>query len=61
MGSGVCSVSLSRQVQAVDELLHATGTGGFAIATKTFPLSEVEAVWTMDGGVPRTVFLVDTD
>lgn len=61
MGSGIGSVPLSRQVQAVDELLHATVPGGFAIATKTVLLSEVEAVWTMDAGVPRTVFLVGTE
>lgn len=61
MGSGIGSVPLHRQVQAVDELLQATIPNGFAIATKTVPLSEVEAAWASDTGIPRTVFLVGTE
>ena len=61
MGSGIGSVPLHRQVQAIDELLQATLPGGFEIATQTVPLSEVEAVWATGAGIPRTVFLVGTE
>jgi NADPH:quinone reductase-like Zn-dependent oxidoreductase len=61
MGSGIGSVPLHRQVQAIDELLQATVLRGFEIETKTVPLSEVEAVWTTDAGIPRTVFIIGTE
>ena len=45
MGSGIGSVPLDRLVHAIGELLHATGPGGFQIAAKTVPLSDVEQAW----------------
>jgi NADPH:quinone reductase-like Zn-dependent oxidoreductase len=58
MGSGIGSVPLQRQVQAIDELMQAALPNGFAIATKTVPLSEVEAAWATGAAIPRTVFLI---
>jgi NADPH:quinone reductase-like Zn-dependent oxidoreductase len=59
MGSGVGSIPLSRLVDAVGELLKATGPGGFRIATKTVPLSEVEQAWPDDDSTRRTVLTVE--
>jgi NADPH:quinone reductase-like Zn-dependent oxidoreductase len=56
MGSGIGSISLDRIVSSIDDLMKATVPGGLAIETKTFPLSEVEHVWTMANNMPRTVF-----
>ncbi len=56
MGSGMGSIRIDRIVKSIDELLRATIPGGFEIATKTFPLSEVENVWAAAGGMPRIVF-----
>ena len=39
---------------AVYDTVHLPG--GFEIATKTFPLSEVEQVWATAENMPRTVF-----
>jgi hypothetical protein len=36
--------------------MQAALPGGFEIATKTFPLSEVEQVWATAENMPRTVF-----
>ena len=56
MGSGIGSIPLDRLVKSVQELMLAAIPAGFAIATKTFPLSEVETVWDTAGSVPRVVF-----
>jgi NADPH:quinone reductase-like Zn-dependent oxidoreductase len=56
MGSGIGSVPLDRMVQSINELMKATVRGGFEIQTKTFPLSEVEKVWTTADNMPRAVF-----
>ena len=61
MGSGIGSVPLHRQMQAIDELLTATLPGGFEISTRTVPLPNIEAAWTTDAGIPRTVILVGTE
>ena len=56
MGSGIGSISMDRFVRSIEELMHATVPGGFEIATRTFPLSEVEQVWARANSMPRTVF-----
>jgi NADPH:quinone reductase-like Zn-dependent oxidoreductase len=58
MGSGIGSIPVERIVKSIDDLLHATVSGGFEIATKTFPLSEVEHVWDAPNSMPRTVFRI---
>jgi NADPH:quinone reductase-like Zn-dependent oxidoreductase len=58
MGSGIGSVPVDRLVKSIDDVMKATVPGGFAIATKTFPLSEVEQVWTAPDSKRRIVFLV---
>jgi NADPH:quinone reductase-like Zn-dependent oxidoreductase len=56
MGSGIGSVPVDRMVKSIDDLMKATVPGGFEIETKTFPLSEVEKVWTTADNMPRAVF-----
>jgi NADPH:quinone reductase-like Zn-dependent oxidoreductase len=56
MGSGIGSIPVDGLVKSIDELMLATVPGGFEIATKTFPLSEVEHVWAAANGMPRVVF-----
>jgi len=58
MGSGIGSVGVDGLVKATAELMEAAVPGGFAILTKTFPLSEVERVWGAGDGMPRAVFQV---
>jgi NADPH:quinone reductase-like Zn-dependent oxidoreductase len=59
MGSGIGSISLDRLLNAVDGVLRATIHGGFKIAYKSVPLSEVEQAWPKDDSTRRTVFTVD--
>jgi hypothetical protein len=59
MGSGIGSVPFDRFVRCIGELLEATMPGGFKIATKIVPLSEVERVWPNDDSTRRTVLTVD--
>jgi NADPH:quinone reductase-like Zn-dependent oxidoreductase len=56
MGSGIGSIPMDRIMNSIGELMQATVRGGFEIATKTFPLSEVEHVWAAANSLPRTVF-----
>jgi NADPH:quinone reductase-like Zn-dependent oxidoreductase len=56
MGSGIGSIPVERMVKSIDDLMNATVAGGFAIETKTFPLSAVENVWATAGSTPRIVF-----
>ena len=57
MGSGIGSIPLERLVvEAVDGLLQATVSGGFEVAFKPVPLSEVERAWPHDDSARRTVF-----
>jgi NADPH:quinone reductase-like Zn-dependent oxidoreductase len=58
MGSGLGSVPLDRLVYCIGELLQATRPGGFKIAAKPVPLSEVEQAWPKDESTRRTVFIV---
>jgi hypothetical protein len=55
-GSGIGSIPLDSLMKSVGELMQATLPGGFEIAMKTFPLSEVEHVWAGANSVPRVVF-----
>jgi NADPH:quinone reductase-like Zn-dependent oxidoreductase len=58
MGSGIGSIPMNRLVNAIGELLQATVPGGFEIATKAVPLSELEEAWLTDTIIPRTVFTI---
>jgi NADPH:quinone reductase-like Zn-dependent oxidoreductase len=58
MGSGIGSVPSDRLVACISELLRATIPGGFKIAIKTVPLSEVETAWSPDDSAARTVFII---
>jgi NADPH:quinone reductase-like Zn-dependent oxidoreductase len=59
MGSGIGSIPLDRFVHAIYGLLHATVPGGFQIAAKPVPLSEVERAWPNDDSTRRTVLTMD--
>jgi NADPH:quinone reductase-like Zn-dependent oxidoreductase len=59
MGSGIGSIPLERFVHCIEGLLRATVPGGFKIAAKSVPLSEVERAWPRDDSTRRTVFTVD--
>jgi NADPH:quinone reductase-like Zn-dependent oxidoreductase len=59
MGSGLGSVPLNRLVRRIGELLQATMSGGFKIAARPVPLSEVEQAWHKDDSTRRTVFTID--
>jgi NADPH:quinone reductase-like Zn-dependent oxidoreductase len=56
MGSGIGSIPVDRFIHVIDALLHATVPGGFRIAAKPVPLSDVEKAWTRDDSTRRTVF-----
>jgi NADPH:quinone reductase-like Zn-dependent oxidoreductase len=60
MGSGIGSIPLDRMLKSVEALMKASVRGSFEIDTRTFPLSEVEHVWTADSSSPRAVFQVTT-
>jgi NADPH:quinone reductase-like Zn-dependent oxidoreductase len=59
MGSGIGSIPLDRLVDAIGALLQATAPGGFEIAAKPVPLSDVERAWAEDDSKRRTVFTID--
>ncbi len=56
MGSGIGSVPFERLVLAIGGLLCATVPGGFRIAARPVPLSDVEQAWPLDDSTRRTVF-----
>ncbi len=56
MGSGIGSIPVGRIMESIAELMQAAIPGGFKLATKTLPLSEVESVWVADNSMPRAVF-----
>jgi NADPH:quinone reductase-like Zn-dependent oxidoreductase len=58
MGSGIGSVSLAGLFKAAKEVLHAARKGGFQIACRTAPLSDVERAWPLDDSKNRTVFQI---
>ena len=57
-GSGLGSIPIASLVKSIDELMQAVLPGGFEIATQTFPLSELERVWTMANTTSRVVFQI---
>jgi NADPH:quinone reductase-like Zn-dependent oxidoreductase len=59
MGSGIGSIPMDSMMQSIGELMQAAVPGGFEIATKTFPLSEVKQVWNASNSMPRAVFQID--
>jgi len=58
LGSGLGSVPMDRLAIVLREVLEATGPGGFKIATRVVPLSQVASVWTLPEAVPRIVFQI---
>ena len=58
MGSGLGSIPMSSLLKSISDLMQATVPGRFEIATKTFPLSEVEHAWAAPESMPRTVFQI---
>jgi NADPH:quinone reductase-like Zn-dependent oxidoreductase len=56
IGSGIGSIPRERIVGAIGELLAETASGGFQIAAKSVPLSEVGQAWRNDDSTQRTVF-----
>jgi NADPH:quinone reductase-like Zn-dependent oxidoreductase len=58
MGSGLGSVPPDRLLAAIGAGLEAAASGGFRIAAKPVPLSEVEQAWARDAGGQRIVFTV---
>ena len=59
MGSGIGSIPLDGFVRCIDGLLRAAAPGGFKIASRSVPLSEVEQAWPNDDSARRTVFTMD--
>jgi NADPH:quinone reductase-like Zn-dependent oxidoreductase len=60
MGSGIGSVPTDRLLAAIGNVLQAAVTGGFKLATRAVPLSQVERTWpTRDDGA-RVVFTFDS-
>lgn len=57
MGSGLGSIPPARMLHVLDNLFHATVPGGFQIATRAVPLSDVASFWSMDDPATRTVFV----
>jgi len=58
MGSGIGSIPLENLLKSILELMQATIPGGFEIATKTVPLSDVEQAWSEPDSKLRTVFQI---
>ena len=56
MGSGIGSIPMPRIFEAITQVLNAATPGGFKIATKVVPMSQVESHWTNAEGRARTVF-----
>jgi len=61
MGSGIGSVSRDRFVEAVGELLSVATPAGFKIATRSMPLTAVEAAWSETGSRQRIVLTTEGD
>lgn len=58
MGSGLGSIPMDRLLQSIDDLMQATLPGRFQIATQTFPLLEIQDVWSISRTSPRAVLQV---
>ncbi|RWX79095.1 zinc-binding alcohol dehydrogenase family protein [Neorhizobium lilium] len=59
MGSGIGSISLDRLIACIADLLKAAGRGGFRIATRMAPLSDIENAWAWDETGGRTVIVTE--
>jgi NADPH:quinone reductase-like Zn-dependent oxidoreductase len=55
MGSGLGSIAFDRLTHAIGELLRATVSAGFRIATHAMPLSEVAPAWSNKDNASRIV------
>ncbi|MET0408843.1 MAG: zinc-binding alcohol dehydrogenase family protein, partial [Hyphomicrobium sp.] len=58
MGSGIGSVPLDRMIKGIGDLLQAAVPGGFEIAVRSIPLSEVEKAWAINDSAARTVLTI---
>jgi NADPH:quinone reductase-like Zn-dependent oxidoreductase len=58
MGSGIGSVPADKLMASIGEVMQAAAASRFEIETRTFPLSDVERVWTMPENTQRTVFQI---
>jgi NADPH:quinone reductase-like Zn-dependent oxidoreductase len=59
MGSGLGALPRDRFISAIAELLQATQSGGFKIATQALSLSHVEQAWLQDDSSRRTVLTLN--
>ncbi|MDQ0325848.1 NADPH:quinone reductase-like Zn-dependent oxidoreductase [Rhodopseudomonas julia] len=57
MGSGIGSIPLTRLIKAIEGVLYAAVPGGFKIATRPVPLSDVEQAWLDPTPGGRIVFI----
>jgi NADPH:quinone reductase-like Zn-dependent oxidoreductase len=55
MGSGIGSVPFERLLASIKSVFAAASRGGFRVASKEFPLSEVATAWTADSSRARAV------
>ena len=58
MGSGLGSIAFDRLTHAIGELLRATVSAGFTIATHSMPLSQVAQAWSNKEDSRRTVLTI---
>lgn len=58
MGSGIGSIPMHRLVKSVADLMQAAIPAGLTIATTSFALRQVDAVWETAGNYPRAVFQI---
>jgi len=58
MGCGIGSLPLEIFMKAIQELLQATISGGFKVATKTLPLAQIEQAWHQSNGPERIVVTI---
>jgi NADPH:quinone reductase-like Zn-dependent oxidoreductase len=59
MGSGAKSVPMSTLLNAIAKVFEAAAPANLQIATKSVPLSEIEATWDEALGKPRVVFTIE--
>lgn len=58
MGSGIGSIRLDEFAQAIGDLLQATISAGFQIATHVVPLADVAQAWSNKDDARRIVLTV---
>lgn len=59
MGSGIGSVSKSRMLYTIRDLMAAARPAGLQIATTAIALSDVEQIWSADDSAKRIVLTMD--